>query len=110
MAMPRGFEFADSAMVFTTRSTVVSITETVSEEKLATYNFAPSGDTAQPNGSAPTDTVLATWKFKALMTETVPLPMLVTYTLRPFGVTATQRGSRPTASSLIFSWASPATR
>ena len=54
------------------------MTETSSEEKLATYNFFPSRVRAHPKGSVPTSIVSVTFRVFASMTDTVPLTMLVT--------------------------------
>src|SRR5262245_5413294 len=79
-----------------TRLLWVSITETVSEDWLATYSFLPSGVSAHPNGSAPTLTLVVAFRCAASMTLTRPETMFVTYTTRSFGAIATHCGSLPT--------------
>ena len=65
-------------MVCVTVLSEVRITDTVLDEKLATYTLVPSGLTATPVGSVPTVMVCVTAFVAVLITDTVPPPWLVT--------------------------------
>src|SRR5262249_14630231 len=94
-------------MVLMTLSVVVSITDTLSDDWLATYRRFPSRDTTQPKGSLPTLIDLTTARVTVLITDTLALAILATYSFLLSGVRASRRGSFPTGISCSFKLASP---